>query len=60
MDQFVVDIGDDSARPGDPVVLFGDPGRGEPSVLDWADALRIAAPVITSRLGRRIERIHRS
>ena len=57
MDQFVVDIHDDTAEPGDEVVLFGDPARGEPSVLDWADALGVAAPVITSRLGRRIERM---
>jgi len=58
MDQFVVDIGDDSAAPGDPVILFGDPDRGEPTVRDWADALGVAAPVITSRLGRRIERTY--
>jgi alanine racemase len=58
MDQFVVDIGDDDARPGDPVILFGDPALGEPTVLDWADALGVAAPVITSRLGRRIERTY--
>lgn len=58
MDQFVVDIGDDTASPGDPVVLFGDPDRGEPTVRDWADALGVAAPVITSRLGRRIERTY--
>ena len=30
MDQFVVDIGDHVARAGRPVVLFGDPERGEP------------------------------
>ncbi|MGH1550983.1 alanine racemase [Leifsonia poae] len=58
MDQFVVNIGDDTARPGDPVVLFGDSARGEPTVLDWADALGVDAPVITSRLGRRIERTY--
>ncbi|WP_115644382.1 alanine racemase [Leifsonia aquatica] len=58
MDQFVVDIGGGAASPGDPVVLFGDPARGEPTVLDWADAIGVAAPVITSRLGRRIERVH--
>jgi alanine racemase len=58
MDQFVVDIGDDEASVGDPVVLFGDPALGEPTVLDWADALGVAAPVITSRLGRRIERTY--
>ncbi|HEV7183485.1 MAG TPA: alanine racemase C-terminal domain-containing protein [Leifsonia sp.] len=58
MDQFVVDLHGAGAAPGDPAVLFGDPGRGEPSILDWADAIGIAAPVITSRLGRRIERVH--
>ena len=58
MDQFVVDLDGGEARPGDPVVLFGDPARGEPSVLDWADAIGIAAPVITTRLGRRIERVY--
>lgn len=58
MDQFVVDIGDTTARPGDPVVLFGAPSRGEPSALDWEDVLGVTAPVITSRLGRRIERTY--
>ncbi|WP_348787996.1 alanine racemase C-terminal domain-containing protein [Leifsonia sp. NPDC080035] len=58
MDQFVVDIGDAQARLGDPVVVFGDEGRGEPTVLEWADAIGVAAPVITSRLGRRIERVY--
>lgn len=58
MDQFVVDVGDDAAQLGDPVILFGDSALGEPTVLDWADALGVAAPVITSRLGRRIERTY--
>lgn len=58
MDQFVVDLGDAEANIGDPVVLFGDPARGEPTVLDWAEAIGVAAPVITSRLGRRIERLY--
>lgn len=58
MDQFVVDLGDDSAQPGDAVILFGDAAHGEPTVLDWADTLGVAAPVITSRLGRRIERTY--
>lgn len=60
MDQFVVDIGDAGAAPGDPVVLFGDAARGEPTAADWEAALRVAAPVITSRLGRRIERVYTS
>ncbi|MBO1738588.1 alanine racemase [Leifsonia sp. TF02-11] len=58
MDQFVVDVGDTDAAPGDPVVLFGDPARGEPAATDWEAALGVAAPVITSRLGRRIERVY--
>lgn len=58
MDQFVVDLGGTEAAPGDPAVLFGDPDGGEPSILDWADAIGIAAPVIASRLGRRIERVY--
>lgn len=58
MDQFVVDIGDADAQPGDAVVLFGDPARGEPSATEWAHALGVAAPIITSRLGRRIERVY--
>ncbi|MBN9633042.1 MAG: alanine racemase [Actinobacteria bacterium] len=58
MDQFVVDVGDTDAAPGDPVVLFGDPARGEPTATDWEAALGVAAPVITSRLGRRIERVY--
>jgi alanine racemase len=60
MDQFVVDIGDAGAAPGDPVVLFGDAAREEPTAADWEAALRVAAPVITSRLGRRIERVYTS
>jgi alanine racemase len=58
MDQFVVDLGGTEAAPGDAAVLFGDPDGGEPSILDWADAIGIAAPVIASRLGRRIERVY--
>ncbi|WP_370455346.1 alanine racemase C-terminal domain-containing protein [Diaminobutyricimonas sp. LJ205] len=58
MDQFVVDLGDEHASVGDEAVLFGSPLRGEPSVLDWAQATRIPAESITAGLGQRIERIH--
>lgn len=57
MDQFVVDLHGFSAEPGDDAVLFGDPAAGEPSVVELADLIGIAAPVITARLGRRIERV---
>lgn len=58
MDQFVVDLGDEQSSVGDEAVLFGDPQRGEPSVLDWVEATGIPAPAITAGLGRRIDRVH--
>jgi len=58
MDQFVVDLDGTAARPGERAVLFGDPRLGEPTVHDWADSIGIAAEAITSRLGRRIERVY--
>ncbi|GAB3579086.1 hypothetical protein GCM10027406_16460 [Leifsonia lichenia] len=58
MDQFVVDLHGHHASPGDPAILFGDPAAGDPSVREWAEIIGIAAPVITSRLGRRIERVY--
>lgn len=59
MDQFVVDLGDDPAREGDDVVLFGRPDRGEPSAEDWAAAAGTIGYEIITRLGPRIERIWR-
>lgn len=58
MDQFVVDLDGTEASVGDRAVLFGDPALGEPGVLEWADVIGIAPSVITSRLGRRIERVY--
>ena len=56
MDQFVVDVGDSTVVPGDPVVLFGDAQFHEPTVHDWSQVLGIPPEVITTRLGSRIER----
>jgi alanine racemase len=56
MDQFMVDVGDEAPVVGDRAVLFGDGSQGEPTVHDWATALGVPAPAITSRLGRRIDR----
>jgi alanine racemase len=56
MDQFVIDLGDDPARPGDEVVLFGDPARGEPAAEQWAVAAGTIGYEIVTRLGPRIER----
>jgi alanine racemase len=58
MDQFVVDLDSNTASVGDQVVLFGDPDLGEPSLAQWADSTGLAAAVIVSGLGDRIERIY--
>ena len=58
MDQFVIDLGDDAAEPGDEVVLFGSPTRGEPAVEDWAAASGTIGYEIVTRLGPRIHRTH--
>ena len=58
MDQFVLDLGDDPARAGDEVVLFGDPAQGHPPVEDWAVAADTIGYEIVTRLGPRIERRH--
>jgi alanine racemase len=56
MDQFVVDLGDLPARPGDLAVLFG-PGRaGEPTAQDWADAVGTIHYEIVTRIGPRVAR----
>ncbi len=56
MDQFVVDIGDDEARAGDDVVLFGEAARGEPTAVDWAQAADTIGYEIVSRIGARVPR----
>lgn len=56
MDQFVLDLGDDVAEPGDEVVLFGNPRRGEPSAEDWGRAADTIGYEIITRLGPRIAR----
>ena len=62
MDQIVVDLGDDDAahdaRAGDPVVLFGDAGRGEPTAQQWAEAAGTIAYEIVARIGSRVPRTH--
>jgi alanine racemase len=58
MDQFVVDVGDLPAQPGDTAVLFG-PGRdGEPTAQDWADALDTIHYEIVTRVGARVPRLY--
>ncbi|WP_411141607.1 alanine racemase [Streptomyces sp. x-80] len=57
MDQFVVDLGGDGARPGDPAVLFGPGDRGEPTAEDWARATGTIGYEIVTRIGTRVPRV---
>jgi len=56
MDQFVLDLGDADAAPGDPVVLFGPGKDGEPTAQDWAEACGTINYEIVTRIGGRMER----
>ena len=56
MDQFVVDLGGDEARPGDEVVLFGTGAGGEPTADDWARACGTIHYEIVTRMGGRLLR----
>ncbi len=60
MDQFVLDLGDDPAQPGDEVVLFGSAERGEPTAEQWAQAAGTIGYEIITRLGPRIPRVLRA
>lgn len=56
MDQFVVDLGDLVASPGDEVVLFG-PGRaGEWTADEWADTVGTIGYEIITRISARVPR----
>ncbi len=58
MDQFVLDLGDADAAAGDPVVLFGPGGDGEPTAQDWADACGTISYEIVTRIGGRMQRTY--
>ncbi|MFI0432465.1 MAG: alanine racemase [Candidatus Nanopelagicales bacterium] len=61
MDQFVIDLGADSAAAaGDELVLFGDPRHGFPSATDWAAATDTIGYEIVTRIGPRVPRIVKS
>jgi len=55
MDQFVLDIGQASAQPGDEVILFGGPG---PTADELATASGTIGYEIVTRIGARIPRRH--
>jgi alanine racemase len=56
MDQFVVDLGDRGAAPGDTVVVFGSGSAGEPTVSDWAGWSGTIEHEIVTRVGARVPR----
>ncbi len=58
MDQFVVDLGGDSAEPGDEAVLFGPGDRGEPTAEDWARATGTIAYEVVTRISDRVPRVY--
>ncbi|MGA5132079.1 alanine racemase [Streptomyces olivoreticuli] len=58
MDQFVVDLGGDSARVGDEAVLFGPGDRGEPTAEDWARATGTIAYEVVTRITSRVPRVY--
>lgn len=59
MDQFLVDVGDQTVAVGDEVVLFGDPATGAPSADDWGDAADTIGYEIVTRIGPRVPRTYR-
>ncbi len=58
MDVCVVDVQEAEIRRGDPVVFFGDPSRGEPSLGDWVRATGMTAAEIVALAGARVRRDH--
>ncbi|MBO8195456.1 alanine racemase [Streptomyces oryzae] len=58
MDQFVVDLGGDTAAAGDRVVLFGPGEAGEPTAEDWARAAGTISYEIVTRISARVPRVY--
>ncbi|MFD0319170.1 alanine racemase [Streptomyces flavalbus] len=58
MDQFVLDLGDTPAGPGDEVVLFGPGLDGEPTLAEWVRPLDTIANEVVVRIGERVTRVY--
>jgi alanine racemase len=58
MDQFVLDVGDNTVQVGDEVVLFGSGRDGEPTAEDWANAMGTINYEIVTRVGARVPRTY--
>ena len=50
----MLDLGDDEARAGDEVVLFGPGDDGGPTAQDWAEACGTISYEIVTRVGGRM------
>jgi alanine racemase len=59
MDQFVLDVGQDSVKVGDEVVIFGDAKKGEPTAEELAIAAETINYEIVTRIGGRAKRVFR-
>ncbi len=59
MDQFILDLGTDSAEVGDEVVIIGDSAKGEPSAEDLARAASTINYEIVTKMGGRAKRVFR-
>jgi alanine racemase len=56
MDQFVVDLGGDTAHTGDEVVVFGPGTDGEPTVAEWCEWAQTIPQEILIRVSPRVPR----
>jgi len=57
MDQFILDLGSDSAEVGDEVVIIGDGTKGEPTVEELAKAAGTINDEIVTKMGGRAKRV---
>ncbi|MGA7149257.1 MAG: alanine racemase C-terminal domain-containing protein [Microbacterium sp.] len=56
MDACVVEIGDADVAREDVLVFFGDPGRGEPSLVDWEIACGLSGGELVTAVGLHSDR----
>ena len=56
LDRIVVEVGDDTVRPLDRGILFGNGSHGEATLQEWGDALESIGEEVVTRLSPRIQR----
>jgi alanine racemase len=56
MDQFMIDFGDEPARAGEEVVLWGPGDHGEATAQEWGEALGTISYDLVCGLGARVAR----